>query len=256
MSLCQLQLCGTKAMEHYSPCQIVNEPTSREDVPFVGLPGGFWMICAEHSDTMSKLAKKCARAIDKTGAVVLCEEAENISKAVLLADMMLERAPWLFKYVRTDSRSVEEHWQPNLPELAALKVVRERARIFIALTANPLNEENPPVQTVFDFLGMEAAPKIARSNRYYRGLPVNREESEGKDPAACAAGTEEARGVDGAKKPAIRHRRGVRNRHKGQDTLKGNESDGSMLNSNGSGKGGNMSIQAVSVSMRECGLGD
>lgn len=241
-------------MEHYSPCQIVNEPTSREEVPFVGLPGGFWMICAEHSDTMSKLAKKCARAIEKTGAVVLYEEAENISKAVLLADMMLERAPWLFKYVRTDSRSVEEHWQPNLPELAALKVVRQRARIFIALTANPLGQEDPPVQTVFDFLGMEAAPKIARSNRYYRGLPANKEEHEAKDLAAGAAGTEtEARGVDSAKNPASRNRRGVRNRHKGQDAnSKGKESDGSKLHSNGSGKGGNMAIPAVSESTKEC----
>lgn len=241
-------------MEHYSPCQIVNEPTTREEVPFVGLPGGFWMICADHSDTMSKLAKKCARAIDKSGAVVLVEEAENISKAVLLADMMLERAPWLFKYVRTDSRSVEEHWQPNLPELAALKVVRQRARIFIALTANPLSQEEPPVQTVFDFLGMEAAPKIARSNRYYRGLPVNKEENAGKEPAAGAARKEiEARGVDGAKKPSNRNRRGVRHRHKGPEvSATGKESDGSKLNSNGSGKGGSTSMEAVTESMKEC----
>ena len=120
-------------MEHYSPTQIVNEPTSRAEVPFAGLPDGFWMLCTERSDTMPKLAKKCARAIDKTGAVVLYEEAENMSKVVLVADMVLERSPWLFKYVRTDSRSVEEHWEPDLPELAALKVGPFSSRPEIAL---------------------------------------------------------------------------------------------------------------------------
>ena len=238
-------------MEHYSPIQIVNDPTSREDVPFVGLPAGFWMISAEQSDSMSKLAKKCLRAIDKTGAVVLNEEAENISKAALLADMVLERAPWLFKYVRTDSRSVEEHWQPDLPELAALKVVRQRARIFIALTAAPLEEE-PPVQTVFDFLEMEAAPKIARSNRYYRGLPVPKEESEGKEVVASGIGME-ARREEGAKKPQSRNRRGVRNRNRGHDAAsKSKESESSQRNFNGAGKGGNASIHGESKSMEEC----
>ena len=195
------------------------------------------MISAEHSDILSKLAKKCARAIEKTGAVVLNEEAENISKATLLADMVLERAPWLFKYVRTDSRSVEEHWQPDLPELAALKVVRQRARIFIALTATPLEEE-PPVQTVFDFLEMEAAPKIARSNRYYRGLPVPKEENEGKEVVVGGIGTE-ARREDSAKKPQSRNRRGVRNRNRGHDVpSKSKESNGSQQNFNGGSKGG------------------
>ena len=243
-------------MEHYSPIQIVNDPTSREDVPFVGLPAGFWMISAEQSDSMSKLAKKCLRAIDKTGAVVLNEEAENISKAALLADMVLERAPWLFKYVRTDSRSVEEHWQPDLPELAALKVVRQRARIFIALTATPLEEE-PPAQTVFDFLEMVAAPKIARSNRYYRGLPVPKEEIEGKEVVVSGKGMEARREdrEDGAKKPQSRNRRGVRNRNRGYDAAsKSKESDGSRLNFNGAGKGGNASNHdhGESKSMEEC----
>ena len=238
-------------MEHYSSCQIVNEPTSREDVPFVGLPTGFWMICAEHSDIMSKLAKKCARGLDRCGAVVLCEEAENISKAILLADMMLERAPWLFKYVRTDSRSVEEHWHPNLPELAALKVVRQRPRIFIALTVNPLDQDERPVQTVLDFLGMEARPKIAKSNRYYRGLPVKREVNEGKEPAASAGAGTESSGGEGAKKPACRDRRGVKNRHRGQNAPKDKENGGGQLDSNGSGKGGNMSGQGESDSMKE-----
>jgi hypothetical protein len=167
-------------MECYTPGKIVNEPTSLEDVPFACLPDNVWMVTTTYSDTMGKLAKKCTKAIEKNGAVVLYEEAENISKVILLSDLLLERYPWLHKYTKTDSRSVEEYWEPKYTELSPLKVVRQRPRIFIVMSAYPLEEEQP-TETVFDFLGVKATSKVAKANKYYRRMPVNREELEANE---------------------------------------------------------------------------
>ncbi len=164
-------------MEHYELTRIENEPTSRADVPFTGLPESVWLVTTSFSDTTGKLLKKCARAIEKTGAVVLFEEAEGISKVVLLADLLLERHPWLHKYVKTDTRDVEEYWEPKMPELSTLKVVRQRPRIFIVLSSTALESE-PTTQHAFDFLDMTATEKTLRSHRNFRGMSVSKEEFE------------------------------------------------------------------------------
>ena len=126
-------------------------------------------------------------------------------------------------------------------------MVRHRARIFIALTASPLSEE-PAVQTVFDFLAMEAAPKVVRSNRFYRGLPVNKEEYE--------EGT--ASEVDSTRKPVpARNRRGgVRSRqNKGPPEAhsKGEEVHGGGQRSS---KSNGRPSPGLSKSMKQVNLGD
>ena len=104
------------------------------------------------------------------------------------------------------------------------------------------------MQTVFDFLAMEAAPKVARSNRYYRGLPVNKEEYE--------EGT--ASEAESKRKPApARNRRGgVRSsrQHRGPTEAhsRGEEVHGGQRSSKSNGR----PSPGLSKSMKQVNLGD
>ena len=81
----------------------------------------------------------------------------------------LSRMPEVHQYNRLCEKTVEEHWEPKTEDLDALKVVREIPNMFILLSKDPLEIQDPPAQKplaeFLDYTGARTRPPKKKGGR-------------------------------------------------------------------------------------------
>ena len=73
------------------------------------------------------------------------------------------------QYTKIGFKKIEEHWEPKTEDLDALKVVREIPNMFILLSKDPLEIQDPPAQKplaeFLDYTGVRTRPPKKKGGR-------------------------------------------------------------------------------------------
>lgn len=127
-------------MENYRKGKNVEEEITKETIPIPGLPTNFIWMQVNGGSKIRNLLDVALKGFVEEGAVVWTGSGTAISKTISCAEI-LKRRHKAHQVTKISYRKFEEYWEPLLPELDQLVVVRDEPMIHILLSKNALNTE-------------------------------------------------------------------------------------------------------------------
>ena len=163
-------------MENYRKGKNVEEEITRDKIPIPDLPQNFLWMQVHGGSKIRNLLDVAIKGFADQGVVVWTGSGAAISKTISCVEILKrrQRAHQITKIVYKKS---EEFWEPLLPELDELVVVRDEPTIHILLSKDPLNsgesgyqapgEIDPSFKTQYE----KRKPQSKSSNNKNRNKP-------------------------------------------------------------------------------------
>ncbi|XP_034242489.1 ribonuclease P protein subunit p25-like protein [Thrips palmi] len=132
-------------MENYRKGKNVEEEITKERIPIPGLPDDFIWMQVNGGSKIRNLLDVALKGFVEKGVIVWTGSGTAISKTISCAEI-LKRKHKAHQITKICYRKFEEYWEPLLPELDELVVVRDEPIIHILLSKNLLNTQEPGYQ--------------------------------------------------------------------------------------------------------------
>ncbi|XP_060533524.1 ribonuclease P protein subunit p25-like protein [Cylas formicarius] len=134
-------------MDNYRKGKNAEEPLERNKLPFFNLPEKFLWMQVRGGTKIRNVLNFALEKFAETQCIVWTGFGPSIGKTITCAEIMKrEYGNSLYQVTKLSYRSVEEFWDPILPELDQLVVKRQIPMIHILLTKNLVSKEESGYQ--------------------------------------------------------------------------------------------------------------
>ncbi|XP_023026651.2 ribonuclease P protein subunit p25-like protein [Leptinotarsa decemlineata] len=189
-------------MENYRKGKNNEEPLERNKIPIENLPENFLWMQVRGGSKIRNLLTHALNEFPNIKHVVWTGFGPSVGKCITCAEIMKRECNnSLHQITRLCYRSVDEYWDPLLPELDQLVVKRKLPMIHIYLSETPIDTEELGYQAPGVYIPQKSKnsssfKSIKPNDKKFKNSTPKRQESRQNNSSNLTAGSNTVNGIN------------------------------------------------------------